>query len=222
MSYSEFFKRATEKIPYDYQSRVVEQPWRDLLDILTGLGKTAAVALAWIYKRSEIHDHETPRKAQVEEEKSEPDNAKHELETSDTTVAGIAAGGKGPAPLGADSPERGREHGLRGGAGGPEIPASGTRPSHATRYIKTTLGILSYGELAPHLGHKARLLEEDIESGKFDGHDLDDSLIRELHIVICGDLVPRMISFRRVDVTVGARTPLAWHHGSRRIEHWQA
>lgn len=62
MSYSEFFKRATEKIPYDYQSRLGEQPWPDLLDIPTGLGKTAAVVLAWVYKRRMLHDQHTPRR----------------------------------------------------------------------------------------------------------------------------------------------------------------
>lgn len=37
--------------PYDYQRALGEQPWPDLLDIPTGLGKTAAVTLAWAFKR---------------------------------------------------------------------------------------------------------------------------------------------------------------------------
>jgi len=130
---------------------------------------------------------------QVEQGTNVTDNTKHGLETSDTAMAGAPATGKSPAPLGADSVERGGEHGFRGGASGTEIPASGTRPSHATRHIETTLGILSYAELAPHLARKVRLLEEDIENGKFDHHQFDDSLIRELHTAICGDLVPTLV-----------------------------
>lgn len=148
---------------------------------------------------------------QVEQGTNVADNTKHGLETSDTAMAGAPATGKSPAPLGADSVERGGEHGFRGGASGTEIPASGTRPSHATRHIETTLGILSYAELAPHLARKVRLLEEDIESGKFDHHQINDSLIRELHTAICGDLVPAMAGFRRLNVTVGVHTPPPWH-----------
>ena len=145
--------------------------------------------LAWLETLVRLADWRASRKEQLEIGRKKADNQPYELETSDSTMAGTAAGGKGPAPLGADSPERGGEYGLRGRTGGSETAPSGTRPSHATRHIETTLGILSYAELAPHLGHKVRLLEEDIESGKFDARDLDDSLIRELHTAICG--VPR-------------------------------
>jgi CRISPR-associated endonuclease/helicase Cas3 len=37
--------------PFDYQERLALQPWPDLLSIPTGLGKTAAVVLAWAWKR---------------------------------------------------------------------------------------------------------------------------------------------------------------------------
>jgi CRISPR-associated endonuclease/helicase Cas3 len=38
--------------PYPYQGRLAEErPWYDLLSIPTGLGKTAAVTFAWLYKR---------------------------------------------------------------------------------------------------------------------------------------------------------------------------
>ena len=53
--------------PYDYQRRLAESAWPDLLDIPTGLGKTAAVTLAWAYKRgwgraSRTPDPATPRR----------------------------------------------------------------------------------------------------------------------------------------------------------------
>lgn len=57
MEYSDFFKKAYGKeteenfAPYDYQEKLAKEPWPDLLDIPTGMGKTAAVTLAWLWKR---------------------------------------------------------------------------------------------------------------------------------------------------------------------------
>jgi len=50
--YGAFFSHATNGLkPYPYQCRLAEHRWPDLLDIPTGLGKTAAVTLAWLWKR---------------------------------------------------------------------------------------------------------------------------------------------------------------------------
>ena len=109
---------------------------------------------------------------QVEQGTNVADNTKHGLETSDTAMAGAPATGKSPAPLGADSVERGGEHGFRGGASGAEIPASGTRPSHATRHIETALGILSYAELVRidgYIQHRAELKEIRFSTVDFSG-----------------------------------------------------
>lgn len=58
MSYADFFKRATRTEeqpdglkPFRYQRRLAEKPWPELLDVPTGMGKTAAVVLAWLWKR---------------------------------------------------------------------------------------------------------------------------------------------------------------------------
>lgn len=58
MTYTDFFKRATRTEeqpdglkPFPYQCRLAEKPWPELLDVPTGMGKTAAVALAWLWKR---------------------------------------------------------------------------------------------------------------------------------------------------------------------------
>lgn len=55
--------------PYEYQRRLATEPWPDLLDVPTGMGKTAAVTLAWLYKRGWRFggrgcdpDPETPRR----------------------------------------------------------------------------------------------------------------------------------------------------------------
>lgn len=53
MGFDEFFKLATgiNAEPYEYQRRLATEAWPDLLDVPTGLGKTAAVVLAWLWKR---------------------------------------------------------------------------------------------------------------------------------------------------------------------------
>jgi CRISPR-associated endonuclease/helicase Cas3 len=55
-TYDAFFKQATglDSGPYDYQRRLANEPWPELLDVPTGLGKTAAVVLAWLWKRRGI------------------------------------------------------------------------------------------------------------------------------------------------------------------------
>jgi CRISPR-associated endonuclease/helicase Cas3 len=57
MNFDDFFRKAfgkaddSEFAPFDYQRQLAEEPWRDLLDVPTGMGKTAAVTLAWLWKR---------------------------------------------------------------------------------------------------------------------------------------------------------------------------
>ena len=57
MKYHGFFNVAYGKSgdptfgPYHYQHRLAAEAWPDLLDVPTGMGKTAAVTLAWLYKR---------------------------------------------------------------------------------------------------------------------------------------------------------------------------
>lgn len=52
MNYHDFFRQATRKlVPYSYQQQLAEGEWPDLLDVPTGMGKTAAVTLAWLWKR---------------------------------------------------------------------------------------------------------------------------------------------------------------------------
>ena len=65
MEYREFFQKAfgeNDKRPFPYQRQLAESThWPDTLNIPTGLGKTAAVTLAWLYKISK-RDGETPRR----------------------------------------------------------------------------------------------------------------------------------------------------------------
>lgn len=62
MTYRELFQKATNlESPFPYQERLAEGDWFDLLHVPTGLGKTAAVVLAWLYKR-QANDESTPRR----------------------------------------------------------------------------------------------------------------------------------------------------------------
>lgn len=51
VTYSEFFESITGRPPFPYQLRLGTEPWPELLDVPTGLGKTAAAIVAWLYKR---------------------------------------------------------------------------------------------------------------------------------------------------------------------------
>lgn len=61
-SYKEFFRTATGFDPYPYQSRMADAQWPDLLRVPTGLGKTAAVTLAWVYRRVVREERDIPRR----------------------------------------------------------------------------------------------------------------------------------------------------------------
>ncbi len=61
MEFCDFFKRATGKAPYAYQRRLAEQDWPEVLIAPTGLGKTAAVVLSWLWHRRNASEA-TPRR----------------------------------------------------------------------------------------------------------------------------------------------------------------
>ncbi|MGZ5458015.1 MAG: type I-G CRISPR-associated helicase/endonuclease Cas3g [Thermoanaerobaculia bacterium] len=61
MTFEEFFGALTGHEPFPYQRRLGTEPWPELLDVPTGLGKTAAVGVAWLWKRRE-GDDSTPRR----------------------------------------------------------------------------------------------------------------------------------------------------------------
>jgi CRISPR-associated endonuclease/helicase Cas3 len=63
-AFREFFGHVlpgAEAGPYSYQEVLATRPWPDLLDVPTGLGKTAAVTIAWLFKRLQ-GDADTPRR----------------------------------------------------------------------------------------------------------------------------------------------------------------
>jgi CRISPR-associated endonuclease/helicase Cas3 len=56
-----FFTKATRNAPYAYQCLLAEREWPEVLIAPTGLGKTAAVLLAWLWRRR-IAPEATPRR----------------------------------------------------------------------------------------------------------------------------------------------------------------
>ena len=57
MTFAEFFSGAFGgATPFAYQRALAERDWPDALIAPTGLGKTAAVVLAWLWKRATAPD----------------------------------------------------------------------------------------------------------------------------------------------------------------------
>lgn len=135
-------------------------------------------------------------------------SSRHGPSGNHPTLAGAGARGTTPTTAGANSPEGGTEHGVRGRAGTAGLVGSATTPPHATRYIETTLGVLSYAELAPHLADRVAAVEQSIATEGYASDDLDEYLILRLHGDIVSDLVPEIGGrWRNVEVSVGAHTP---------------
>jgi CRISPR-associated endonuclease/helicase Cas3 len=66
LSFNEFFKKATGHDRFPYQAALAEaSAWPSLVSVPTGLGKTAAVILGWLWRRrfatTELR-HQTPRR----------------------------------------------------------------------------------------------------------------------------------------------------------------
>ena len=67
LQFDNFFRSATGNMPYDYQSRLAGKDSgtacrSQLINIPTGLGKTAAVVLAWLWNRVQLQNPEWPRR----------------------------------------------------------------------------------------------------------------------------------------------------------------
>lgn len=87
-----------------------------------------------------------------------------------------------------------------------------TQPPHATRFVETTRGILSYAQLAPLLAERVLRVLQDIEDDVFAARGLDDLLLLDLHRHICGDLTPDWAGrFRTMEVQVGQHVPPPSH-----------
>ena len=88
-----------------------------------------------------------------------------------------------------------------------------TQPPHATRFLETTQGVLSYAQLAPLLAERVLRVQENIEDGIYSAKALDESLLCDLHRAICLDLTPEWAGcFRKIEVKVGNHQPPTPYH----------
>ena len=142
----------------------------------------------------------------------ENNNARHPLDGSRGTLARSAGQGASAPSPGGDSPPRRQFDGDGGRAGRRGMDSGTTRPPHAaTRYIETSIGILSYRELAPLLAERVADTEFEISNRRFVNLPINDLLL-ELHRRICTDLTPDMAGrWRLRDVRVGEhQAPQHW------------
>ena len=63
-------------------------------------------------------------------------------------------------------------------------------PGGATRYLQTTLGLLSYSQLAPMLAERVLRVERDIAAGAFAVQALAPDLLLAFNAAIAADLCP--------------------------------
>jgi CRISPR-associated endonuclease/helicase Cas3 len=165
--------------------------------------------LAWLETLVRVADWRASRAEQLAVDEEGRNNADDELDHGHSPVASAdprAAAGDSPS---ASAGQGGAQHGLRGRAGGREDAGAGTRPPHAaTRHVETTLGVLSYSELAPHLARRVEALQDAIGEGELNAFELSEDLFLELHRRICGDLTPAFAGrWRTTDVVVGDHEP---------------
>lgn len=145
----------------------------------------------------------------------------HELAANRHSLAQPSSAGEAAPTLGEHPHAGGAEHGLRKRTGERENPSRETRPQHATRYIETSRGLLSYAALAPLLAEQVQAVEAELSAGAFAESVLSETLLLEIHRRIVGELVPDWAGrWRPVEVTVGRLTPPAPHLVPERMHNY--
>lgn len=177
--------------------------------VLRLLDQHGPFRLAWLETLVRLADWRASAAEQLEPDDGVSHNAAHGLDRSHQPLAQPAVGGATAPPLGEPATQGGAQHGLRRRAGGSDHAGSRTQTPHAaTRHLDTTLGILSYAELAPHLARRVEAIQNTIREGAWDTRIIDEQLFLDLHQQICGELTPDFAGrWRKQEVVVGAHHP---------------
>lgn len=165
--------------------------------------------LAWMETLVRLADWRASATEQLALAPELTQNDPHGLDTGHRTLAGVESGTTTADPSSATAAQSRAQHGVRGRASGSEDAGGRTRPPHAaTRHLDTALGTLSYSELAPHLARRVEALQDAVDEGEFDSRAIDESLLRDFHQHICGELTPQFSGrWRDTDVIVGTHEP---------------
>ncbi|MBS0446698.1 MAG: type I-U CRISPR-associated protein Csx17 [Proteobacteria bacterium] len=165
--------------------------------------------LAWLETLVRLADWRASRAEQLANDGAGLNNVDHELDRSNPPMAAADTGAAAPDTPPRAAGEGGAQHGVRGGAGGSADAGNRTRPPHAaTRHLETTLGVLSYAELAPHLARRVEAVQHAIAEGEFDASTPSEELLLQFHRRICSDLTPAFAGrWRTTEVRMGSHEP---------------
>lgn len=136
-------------------------------------------------------------------------NDPHDLEEQHPSLASAQRAGAA-APAAATQPDAGlAEHDVRARASEPQLVAGSTQtPVAATRFVETSVGRLSYTELAERLAPALQAIDLRIRSGEFADRPLDEVLLLLLHAQLSGELFPADAGrYRSNEVRVGNLEP---------------